>query len=156
PQCALHSFPTRRSSDLLQIKSGRYAPSFDLGIQPIERKAAVDFVTHIDSLTKMEDTAYFAHPYWHKIQLSHADQYHLQKMLADNAEWTPEHQGFQPSKNPFLKTFYQDKANLYKVDVPDFFLSVNPLLRLQAGSSNTDDKIDYITTRGVEVRGMIA
>src|SRR5699024_11278779 len=83
PQCALHSFPTRRSSDLLQIKSGRYAPSFDLGIQPIERKAAVDFVTHIDSLTKVEDTANFAHPYWHKIQLSHADQYHLQKMLAD-------------------------------------------------------------------------
>ena len=140
----------------LQIKNGRYAPSFDMGIQPIERRAAVDYVLRLDSLAEVPDSASFLHPYWHNLRLSEVDRYHLRKILADNAEWTPDHDGLWPSEHPLWHTFYTDKANLYAVDVPDFFLSVNPLLRVQAGTSNTDDKMDYIFTRGAEIRGSIA
>lgn len=140
----------------LQIKSGHFAPSFDAGVRPVSRKAAAAFALQLDSLSWMEDTQAYDHPYWQKFQLNEVDRYHLQKILADNAEWTPDHKGFIPSRHPLWNTFYKDKANLYKVDVPDFFLSVNPLLRLQAGTGNTDDKMDYINTRGAEIRGLIA
>lgn len=140
----------------LQIKSGHYAPSFDAGIRPFERKAVVQFVQHLDSLSSNPDSLHYAHPYWHSLQLSGVDHYHLGKIRADNAEWTTDQKGYLPAKHPLWNTFYEDKANLFKVNNPDFFLSVNPLLRLQAGTSNTDDKMDYIATRGVEVRGLIA
>ncbi len=140
----------------LQIKSGHYAPSFDAGIRPFERKAVVQFIQQLDSLRSRKDTTDYVHPYWHTLQLSEVDQYHLRKIQADNAEWTTGQRGYIPSKHPLWNTFYEDKANLFKVNNPDFFLSVNPLLRLQAGTSNTDDKMDYIATRGVEVRGLIA
>lgn len=140
----------------LQIKSGHYAPSFDAGIRPFERKAVVAFVQHLDSLSHHNNGAVYNHPYWEKFQLNEVDRYHLRKLLADNAEWSPNHQGFSPSQHPLWHTFYKDKANLYKVDVPDFFLTVNPLLRLRAGKSNTDDEMNYIATRGVEIRGLIA
>ncbi len=140
----------------LQIKSGHYSRTFDNSIKPIARQAAVQFVNHIDSLSGVDAPVHYEHPYWHTLQLSGVDQYHLRKILGDNAEWTPGHEGFLPSRHPLWHTFYKDKANLYAVDVPDFFLAVNPLLRLQAGKESADDKMDYIATRGVELRGLIA
>ncbi len=148
-----YSYP---ALERFQIKSGHYSRFFDNSVKPIERKAAVQFANHIDSLSRLVDSTSFLHPYWHQLGLSDVDQYHLRKILGDNAEWTPNHEGFLPSRHSLWNTFYKDQANLYAVDVPDFFLAINPLLRLQASKESADDKMDYIATRGVELRGMIA
>lgn len=74
----------------------------------------------------------------------------------DNAEWAPDEAGFVPSKHPVWNTFYNDKANLLAVNVPDFFLVVNPLIRIQAGKESAGEETAFIATRGAELRGLIA
>jgi hypothetical protein len=143
--------------DRLEIKSGHLSTSFNSTIKPLARDAAAAFVLQLDSISKTGfDSAQFRHPYWQTIYFSRSDRYNMEKVLSDNAEWVPDNAGFIPSKHPFLNTFYKDKANLLTVNQPDFFLVVNPLIRLQAGTESGDNKMDFIATRGAELRGRIA
>lgn len=142
----------------IEIKSGKLAPQFNSGVRPFTRKGAAAFAWYIDSLGRLEkaDSVRYLHPYWHQLGLTKVDQYNLQKILMDNAEWVPDSAGFIPSRHPLWKTFYTDKANAIAVNQKDFFLAVNPLLDLEAGKETGDPESNYITTRGAELRGLIA
>lgn len=138
----------------LEIKNGTLSPTYSSGVKPYSRRAVAGFSRWVDSLDAA--TAMTSSSYWSGLGLTETDRYQLGKLEADNAEWLPEGGEVAPSQTPFLKVFYRDKANFFAVRNPDFFMAVNPLLRLQAGKSSRDDKMDYIATRGVEVRGRIA
>jgi hypothetical protein len=143
--------------DRLEIKSGHLSTRFNSGIKPYGRDAVAGFVWDMDSLSKTgQDSLPFLHPYWHQTHLSRVDRYNMRKLLMDNAEWVPDSAGFIASKHPLWNTIYRDKANFFTVNQPDFFLAVNPLIRLQAGKESEDSKMDYIAARGVELRGRIA
>jgi hypothetical protein len=142
----------------IEIKSGRLAPQFNSGIKPFTGKEAADFVWDLDSLSKTEqtDSTRYMHPYWHLLGLTKTDQYNMQKILEDNPEWVPDSAGFVPGKHPIWNTFFTDRANFVTVNKKDFFLVVNPLLNVYAGKESADNEFDYLTTRGAEIRGLIA
>lgn len=153
-----HDQYSYQALDRLEIKSGHLATQFNSTVKPFSREAVAAFVWELDSIARnsSEDSLPFLHPYWHMLGLSGVDRYNMRKILSDNAEWVPDSAGWMPSKHPLWHTFYTDQANLFTVNVPDFFLVVNPLIRLQAGTESHDNKMDFIATRGVEIRGRIA
>jgi hypothetical protein len=115
-------------------------------IKPLSRKTAVQVAEYADSLHKAG-----------AIHLSKVDEYNLQSLLMNNSEWvTGDKSGFA-SKKSLWNTFYKTKANLLEVDVPDFFLAVNPVIQqLQSVENDNSDRRPFLNTRGVTFRGLIA
>lgn len=144
--------------DRLEIKSGQLSTQFSGTIKPLARDAVAEFAWHLDSIAGQSDPAsgLYLHPYWHTLGLSGVDRYNLDKIKIDNEEWAPEGVPFPESKHSLWNLFYRDPANLLTVNQPDFFLVVNPLIRLQAGRESGGDETDFIATRGVSLRGRIA
>lgn len=150
-----YSYP---ALDRLEIKSGHLSNQFNSTVKPFSRHAVADFVLSLDSVSKLPvpDSVIIVHPYWQQLNLTKVDRYNMDKLLMDNAEWVPDNAGFVPSKHPLWNTFYTDKANIFTVNVPDFFLAINPLIRLQAGKESTGNEDNFLATRGAELRGLIA
>jgi hypothetical protein len=61
--------------------------------------------------------------------------------------------GYSTSKHPLWHTFYKTPAHFYEVDVPDFYLRVNPILRLEAGQETSDGDATFLNQRGISLRG---
>lgn len=61
--------------------------------------------------------------------------------------------GFRRSKHPLWKTFYKTPAHFYEVDVKDFYLRVNPMLHVAAGSETEEGVASYYNQRGLSLRG---
>ena len=61
--------------------------------------------------------------------------------------------GYRRSKHPLLNTFYKTPAHFYEVDVKDFYLRVNPMLHLAAGSETEEGVASYYNQRGLSLRG---
>ena len=61
--------------------------------------------------------------------------------------------GYRTSKNPLWHTLYRTPAQFYEVDVPDFYLRVNPLIRLEAGQEISEGSATFINQRGISLRG---
>lgn len=143
--------------DRLEIKGGRMSGQFNSTIKPFSRRAVAEYVRSLDSISNENGSVLGnSHPYWQQMNLTRTDRYNMEKLLMDNAEWVPEDKGFVASRHSLWNTFYKDKANLFTIREPDFFLAVNPLIRLQAGKESGDDKMNFIATRGAELRGRIA
>ncbi|MDX2048339.1 MAG: hypothetical protein SFU87_16240 [Chitinophagaceae bacterium] len=88
--------------------------------------------------------------------LSRVDEHNLQSALMNNSEWvTGSKESFQ-SKKSLWNTFYKTQSNFLEVDQEDFFLSVNPVLQLQAMKENNNNEFLYLNTRGLVARGLIA
>jgi hypothetical protein len=83
---------------------------------------------------------------------SRLDRADLEYMLRDNNEWVDSTRMHRNAK-PLLKYFYQTPANWIQVDVPHFYLRVNPMLNLVAGNERDNDLFLFENQRGVEVRG---
>ena len=61
--------------------------------------------------------------------------------------------GYRTSKNPLWNTFFRTPAQFYEVDVPDFYLRVNPLIRLEAGQESSEGVATFVNQRGISLRG---
>lgn len=61
--------------------------------------------------------------------------------------------GYSLSKHPLWHTFYKTPAQFYEVDVPDFYLRVNPILRLEAGHETSEGAATFLNQRGISLRG---
>ena len=62
---------------------------------------------------------------------------------------------YRLSKRPLWKTFYKTPAHFYQVDVKDFYLRVNPMIRFAAGRETNEDVTTFINQRGLSLRGGI-
>ena len=90
------------------------------------------------------------------ITLSAVDRYNIQRAKLNNREWKGRDSVLPVSKKAIFGSFYQDPANFVGIDEPDFFLSVNPVLQLQAMRDEATDEMLYTNTRGVVVRSQIS
>ncbi|MCU0450955.1 MAG: capsule assembly Wzi family protein [Bernardetiaceae bacterium] len=124
-----------------EIKRGKFSEGMHLSSRPLPRKGVANLA---DSVLAAG------------LGLSAADKFNLEYLLNDNAEWAADpEQG--KAKRAFLKTFYQYKADLFRVKTKDFDLHVNPVLHLAVGNTNEDGlNRPFINTRGAELRGTIA
>ncbi len=85
--------------------------------------------------------------------LSPIDEANVEYLLNDNWEFSPEHTNV--SKKPFLKYLYQQKSDFYSHHSSAFDLHLNPVIYFGLGKERGVDGMNYINTRGVELRGMI-
>lgn len=117
--------------------------------KPLERKLAANAAQMADSLNKLyPDSSAYA--------LSKVDQYNLNSTLINNVEWLSGNKDIALSKKPFLNTFYKQQANFYEVDVPDFFLAVNPVIQQIQGVESGNKERIFLNSKGITLRGMIA
>lgn len=107
--------------------------------RPFSRR---QFIPHIGRL----DTA----------SLSPVDRYNLHTAMLGNIEWATGDRAQFASRKPLWKHFYKTPANLYEVNVKDFFLAVNPVFQYTVGMESNNDQHLFLNTRGVTLRGRIA
>ncbi len=131
--------------DRLEIKYGKNTDLIFSTLKPYSRRSLVQQAEWIDSVNRLKS-----------IGLTAVDEYNLHSLLMNNSEWvTGPKESFQ-SRKPILKSFFTTKPNLLEVNVKDFFLAVNPVLSLQAGSESGNDQSLFYNKRGITARGRIA
>lgn len=141
----LHS-EEERLLERIEVKSGALSPFF-FNLRPISRKDAMLFlkrqrvnILHGDLL------------------LSPVDKYNIQRAESVSSEWVETADGLDaaiPSKKPILHYFYQVQPDALHVHTEDFFLVVNPVIYAEAAKESNVEDLEYINTRGIEVRGRI-
>ncbi|MEY3947126.1 MAG: hypothetical protein RJB03_1832 [Bacteroidota bacterium] len=91
-----------------------------------------------------------------QLSLSKVDRYNISRSRLNNLEWSGDGSDQQLSRKALFKNFFKDPANFVGVRQKDFFLSLNPVLQLQAIRDDATDELLYQNTRGVVVRSLIA
>ncbi|MFT3908921.1 MAG: capsule assembly Wzi family protein [Ferruginibacter sp.] len=142
--------------DRLEIMQQKNTDLNFSSLKPFSRKFIVQEAEFIDSIRK--DPAAKGAKY---VKFSKVDEYNMRSLLMNNSEWvTGSLDGFK-SKLPWFKTFYKTPPNFFEVHTKDFFLAINPVLQISAGSETDNDKstddgaLKYVSSRGITLRGMI-
>ena len=113
--------------------------------KPISRKIAVRIGEYADSVQAANGNF-----------LSAVDQYNLQSLFMNNAEWVEGDKEEFTSNKSLWNVFYTRKAHFLEVDEKDFFLAINPVIQQQQSIENNNDQRIFLNTKGVSMRGMIA
>ncbi len=122
----------------MEIKSGGSASQFHFALQPLERKAMVEFLQEADTTAR---------------RLTRTDRFVIKDIIQSNAEWSAA--PADTSGRPFLKHFYRTPSDFYRRNEKDLFLVVNPVIHVGLGTESDRSLYLYQNTRGLEVRGMI-
>src|SRR4029079_19624985 len=62
---------------------------------------------------------------------------------------------YHTSKHDLWNTFYKTPAHFYELDVKDFYLRINPMIRLAVGRETSEEVTTFINQRGLSIRGGI-
>lgn len=134
--------------DRLEIKQQKNTDLNFSSLKPFNRKYIVQEAEFTDSLNKTGTQK------WK--QMSKVDEYNMQSLLMNNSEWVTGSKESFKSKLPWFKTFYTTQPNLFEVNAKDFFLAINPVLQVNVGKETDSSDINYLSSRGITLRGMIA
>lgn len=123
--------------DRREISDDSVIAEFHTSLKPYDRRRMIEYAERV----------------WdYRNPLRAKERHNLYYLFKDNSEFALAQ---VDSKRPILKIFYKNPADLFAVNVKDFFLKVNPLIDLQVGAEKDSSKPLYINTRGVELRGMV-
>lgn len=103
----------------------------------------------VGSLDKAVDTS-------KHYRLSKVDKYNLSRSQLNNIEWDRQIRVGLDTPKKVYSSVYKHAANLVAVWEKDFFISVNPVLQLQAMKDDATDDLRYLNTRGVLIRSLIS
>ncbi|MEO6670234.1 MAG: capsule assembly Wzi family protein [Ferruginibacter sp.] len=144
--------------DRLEIKQQRNTDLNFSSLKPFNRKYIVQEAEFLDSarMGYLDSTGQDKRKDWVNLDLSPVDEYNMRSLLMNNSEWVTGPRDDFKSKMPWFKTFYTTKPNFFEVNTKDFFLAVNPVLQLSAGKETDNDKLVYLNSHGITLRGMIA
>ena len=81
----------------------------------------------------------------------HYDSTHTFYSLRD----TPSMMRYRRSKHPLWNTFYKTPTHFYEVDVEDFYLRIDPLLRFSVGRETNEAVTTFMNQRGISIRGRV-
>jgi hypothetical protein len=121
--------------DRLEIKCGVLMEGFHSVNKPIDRVGAIEFVSHIDSVSDCD--------------LGDIDLANMDYLYLDNMEWST--QGRAVSRKPIFKVFYKQPANFLSVDKPKFQAVLNPVAQVSVGyeaDNISGNRIRQINTKG--------
>ncbi|MFN8358236.1 MAG: hypothetical protein U0Y10_27480 [Spirosomataceae bacterium] len=124
-----------------EIRYGKFADRIHTHMKPYLRKSIVQLA---DSVEKKVD------------DLNERDKFNLDYLRNDSWEWSqsPDKQG--ESDKPLWNTFYKKKSDTYYFRNDDFEIHASPVLHVGFGKDQDSDKMTFVNTRGLEIRGMIA
>ena len=156
--------------DRYEIRQNRWAEGFHSSVKPYNRQGIVQLTDSVIAhpTRDLSDTDYFNLDYLRN------DSWELVNSRFDSLAVDPFTRHLMPtagpgdSRKPFLKHFYQKKADFYSLKTADLDLHVNPVFyfglggenvgyRGQGGNGSPDrNQALFVNTRGLEVRGTIA
>jgi len=127
-------------------------------LERLEIKAMTDSVLNFSKTKPFSRKQYISHlgRIDSTLTLSKVDRYNLYSAMVNNLEWATGTREAYLSKKPIWKHFYKTPATLYEVNVPDFYLAINPVFQYTVGKENNQDQHLFLNTRGVSLRGRIA
>lgn len=126
-------------------------------LKPFNRKYAVEEIEFLDSARmgyydKMGRDKFRE---WTDLNTTSKDEYNMRHFLMNNSEWVlGSQEGFSSKKS--LGVFYQNKANFYEVNTPDFFMAINPMLQLNYSFEKDNKETVFLNAKGASVRGHVA
>lgn len=130
----------------IEVKSGALSP-YNFSLKPVSRKDAMDFI-------KMQRVNILHGD----LLLSSVDQYNIKRAESLSSEWVGTAEGLDaaiPSKKPILGFLYPVQSDAIHIHTDDFFLVANPVIYIEGFKESNVEKIGYINTRGLEVRGRL-
>jgi len=156
--------------DRLEIRQNRWAEGFHSSVKPYTRQGIIQLTDSVIAhpTRELSDTDYFNLDYLRN------DSWELVNARFDSLAVDPFTRHLLPtagpgdSRKPFLKNFYQKKADFYSLKIPDLDLHVNPVFYFGVGAENVayrdqgglappdNRQALFVNTRGLEVRGTIA
>ncbi len=86
--------------------------------------------------------------------ISPVDHYNIASLFRNNNEYIPA--GMIEMSRKSIGKFYRTPANLYEVNIKDFYMAINPVIQYVVSKESDNDEHIFLNTRGVSVRGMIA
>lgn len=146
-----------RFIDRLEIKQQTNTNLNFSTLKPFNRRYIVKEVEFLDSarMGYADSTGNDKYKQWTDLDLTPVDEYNMRSLLMNNSEWVTTPHDYFFSKKPVLGSFYKTKANLYEVNNPDFFLSVNPVLQFNVSKESGNNETLFLNSRGVTIRGLI-
>ncbi|MDH5602823.1 MAG: hypothetical protein OEY51_02745, partial [Cyclobacteriaceae bacterium] len=123
--------------DRYRVLSGKNHDEFHPSAQPYTREKVSKFIGGLDST----------------MFTGNRDQFNRAYLLNDNWEYGGSE--LLKTRKPFLKHFYTVKPDFYQVDTEHFNLHVNPVMYFSGGKETAGDKVLFINTRGIEIRGIV-
>ncbi|MDX1902888.1 MAG: hypothetical protein SFU27_01920 [Thermonemataceae bacterium] len=122
-----------------EVLAGRLHQDFHSHIKPYQRHKIAEFIAD-----NQKDSS---------LMLSKVDKFNLAYLAEDNWEFLKR----DTSKvDKFLQNFYRQKADFYQHQSKDFDLHLNPVFYGSVGKDNNSDKLTFLNSRGVEIRGRIS
>jgi len=138
--------PDYHLMDRLEILSGRVNDQLHLGLRPASRKDMVRFLEQTDSAANAGSG----------IKLSKIDEYNMAQAISESGEWVADESEVIQSKHPILKTIYKTPTDFLRVNTPEFFAVLNPIIGYeQSWQNNYSGDPIFINRRGAEARGLI-
>jgi len=90
------------------------------------------------------------------VNLTAVDRYNIHHALGNNLEWVSGDAAPYQSKKSLWNTFFKTPGDMVVVNQKDFFLSVNPVLQLQARKESGNGDFLFLNSKGIVARGLIA
>lgn len=133
--------------DKIETLSGELTNKFFTTVKPAPRSGVVQYFYE-----KREQAR--------ELGLSKIDRYNLDHAISKSGEWTPNTRGAINSKKAIFRTFYKKQPDFIYANEPEynFFLVANPVISAQliAEKNSAGNQMDFMSSRGVELRGWIA
>lgn len=123
-----------------EIKTNALNGRFHSAVQAISRK---EIVALMDSNQK-----------WNSGKLSKIDRYHIQYFREVNSEWV--HPDSSSMRKPIWNALFKRKADILSYRDNTFDVHANIVGNGALGKASDNTSSQYINSRGVEIRGMIA
>ena len=143
--------------DRIEIKQGDLHEFNFSTLKPYSRRSMVQEAQYVDSISNIDHSSLISDDDKNKkINLTAVDKYNLHSLFMGSSEWYTGSKESFLSKKPIWNAFYPTKPNLVEVNIPDFFLALNPVIEFNAGSESGNDEGLYYNKRGVTLRGRIA
>jgi hypothetical protein len=143
--------------DRLEIKQGDLHEFNFSTLKPYSRRSMVQEAEYADSISNLDHSSLIEDDDKNReINLTAVDKYNLHSLFMGSSEWYSGSKESFLSKKSLWNTFYVTKPNLLEVDIPDFYLAVNPVIEFKAGTESGNDESLYYNKRGVTLRGRIA
>ncbi|GIV34553.1 MAG: hypothetical protein KatS3mg031_2088 [Chitinophagales bacterium] len=124
--------------DRLNIRYGKVLPVFSTAVKPYSRKKTAAYAQAVRN-ANIQGNARF--------------ESDLSRLYLETSEWLED--TVIKSKRPFWRIFYPEPSSFLAVNTRSFILKLNPVLHFQLGGQKEAKELQFVNTRGVELRGYI-
>jgi hypothetical protein len=125
--------------DRIDIEYGKVLPQFSTNFKPYNKIHIAEYISDLPKQNINKKGKRF--------------DYNQQYLMNETSEWLPD-TIIKSKKKVWI--FYPEPASMFMVNKDNFLLKINPVIHLQLGKEANESQLQFLNTRGLELRGHIA